>query len=102
MLLLNHCPECDALEARLRQQQRVFIFLFFFSHSGDAIFSSAPSDQATNAIRLQSDVLNMMNAEISDVKAKYEQTFSEAKVCVDRVNALMVMQSVWTFGPYLF
>ncbi len=82
-LMFNHCPECDALEAKLK--------------TADAIFSSAPSDQASIATRLHSDVLNMMNAEICDVKAKYEQSFSEAQVYVDRVNALMAVQSVWVF-----
>ncbi len=100
-MLLNHCPECDALEAKLKRQQRVFLFLFFFSHSADAIFSSAPSDQASDAARLHSYVLNMMNAEICDVKAKYEHPLSETQVYVDRANALLMMQSVWVFGPCL-
>jgi hypothetical protein len=73
--------------------------LFFFSYAADAIFSSAPSDQAFNAARLHSDVLNMMNAEMRDVKVKYEHTLDETRVYIDRANALMVMQSVGTFGP---
>ncbi len=76
---------------------RLFLFLLLFSISGNAIFSSAPSDLAFNATRLHNDVLNMMNAEISDVKTKYEQTVIDAQVYVDRANALMVMQSVRVF-----
>jgi hypothetical protein len=93
VLLLNYCPECDALEAKLKRKQRVFISLFFFSISGNAIFSSAPSDQASNATRLHSDVLNMMNAEMCDVKAKYERPLRETRAYADRTNALLMMQS---------
>jgi hypothetical protein len=72
----------------------VFLSLFFCSLSADAVFSSAPSDQASSATRLHCDVLNMMNAEMCDVKAKYEHPLSEAQVYVDRANALLMMQSV--------
>ncbi len=92
--MLNHCPECDALEAKLKRQQRMFISLFFISQSADAIFSSAPSDLASNVNQLHCDVLDMMNAEIYEVKVKYEQTFSEARVYIDRANALLEMQLV--------
>ncbi len=93
MLMLNHCPDCDALEFKLKQKQRVFLTLFFFSHSADAMFLSAPSDQASNATRLHNDVLNMMNAEMCDVKAKYERPLRETRDYVDRTNALLMMQS---------
>ena len=97
--LLNHCPECDALEAKLKRQQRVFTSLFFSSRLADTIFSSGPSDQASNATRLHNDVLKLMNAEVRDVKAKYEHPLSEAQVYVDRANALLAVQSVCSFGP---
>ncbi len=79
LLLLNHCPDCDALEFKLKRQQRMYISLFFFSYAADAIFSSAPSDQAFNAARQHSDVLNMMNAEMRDVKAKHEHSIDETR-----------------------
>ncbi len=80
----------------------VFLSLLFSSHTADAIFSSAPSDQAFNATQLHSDVLQLINAEICDVKVKYEHIFSEAQVYVDRANALMVMQSVGFWSLYVF